>query len=574
MKEDPCHGRTLGECIVRRGAVPFVAWIVGCFLVLSGGIAAGADDPDPCDLDGTAKGPCSIPITLDNQVVTQALPFDVPVFLTGKAKQDIERLVLHVFSAREPLRVERACDPPGTSFEKCPPQNRKLVCNLEASDGGGLAQAKWNFSDLDGGGKALLVDCELEPRVSIWNRSAGTGELPFALRVPPEPANRYFIFLLEVGKKPTPAEQSQVESAFKEEIAKALAIQRNVAGSNFRAWTEDLRGRLCAALEKVGWEQGIRYEMESGSMLSCPPGGTTGAPVENQRLMNTLDPPRLLQLLNPISDIVDQARTLENLRSSLRARQNQLPILAGTEPLFDLTDEALDARDLDVAPLLVNLGRVGALENELTQAATATQGWSQGELDSLRDARLAVSNLRSSANQYKSNVDNIIGPPAATLSNETIVLQGSNIGSFLTRQKSYLAADFGVLYATDAEQALPYIGTNIYLMPVNKQAPLAPWWALHRDPLKRFGFTLGLTVGEFDADRAEPLFSSMNGVLGLGYRVTESIRVGGGAVIFREADRDPLSKAKSVVYSPYASVSFDYDVQGLIKWFNNLFGGK
>ena len=54
-------------------------------------------------------------------------------------------------------------------------------------------------------------------------------------------------------------------------------------------------------------------------------------------------------------------------------------------------------------------------------------------------------------------------------------------------------------------------------------------------------------------------------------RLTESMRLGLGAVWFRETDKNPLSTDKKTVYSYYASLSLDYDVNSLIKWFNKLF---
>jgi hypothetical protein len=49
-------------------------------------------------------------------------------------------------------------------------------------------------------------------------------------------------------------------------------------------------------------------------------------------------------------------------------------------------------------------------------------------------------------------------------------------------------------------------------------------------------------------------------VLGAGYRLTSSLRGGGGVLVFREADPNPLITRKSAAVTWYASFSFDLNV--------------
>ncbi len=369
------------------------------------------------------------------------------------------------------------------------------------------------------------------------------------MRVPPEPANRYFVFLLDVGSAPTPGQRNDIERALEKKIATAVSQRMRNPAQSFQEWAQLLRKDLCDALEQVGAEKNVRFEMETESLLSCPPSEVSDLPAQQVPLN---------AFLNDISNIIDQARRLEELRTKLETQNIQLSNLAGPRPFFGLTVDDFKSRNFDPAPILIGLKRVDELDQDLASA-----NMQQLSADDQTAAKEAVAFLQASAVGYHRAV-----VPAAMIASDVIALNGSNIGSFLTRQKSYLAADFGVLYSWDVEQALPYIGTSIYVKPVNKQAPLSGL-----SPFKRLALTIGFTVGDFNNDRAEPLFSTVNLLLGAGLRVTESIRVGGGAVVFREPDRDPLLKAKRVVYSPYASVSFDYDVQSLIKWFNKIIPG-
>ena len=56
------------------------------------------------------------------------------------------------------------------------------------------------------------------------------------------------------------------------------------------------------------------------------------------------------------------------------------------------------------------------------------------------------------------------------------------------------------------------------------------------------------------------LFWNQALVLGAGYRLTSSLRGGGGALVFREANPNPLITRKSAATTWYASVSFDLNV--------------
>jgi hypothetical protein len=152
-----------------------------------------------------------------------------------------------------------------------------------------------------------------------------------------------------------------------------------------------------------------------------------------------------------------------------------------------------------------------------------------------------------------------------------ILVQGTTLGSFKTQQKWYISADFGFALAPDASKTVPYAGTNVYTRPVNKDAPLSSRGGFRR----RFAFTLGLTVASIDD--ADPqtrrdLFASNSLLLGAGYRVTDSMRLGGGALLFEAEDPNPLIESWDLTTSYYVSLSFDWDVLGFFRDFGPIFG--
>jgi hypothetical protein len=152
------------------------------------------------------------------------------------------------------------------------------------------------------------------------------------------------------------------------------------------------------------------------------------------------------------------------------------------------------------------------------------------------------------------------------LTNEvTVVFQdvrfivGSSVADGNTAQKNYVSADGGLLYAGDIDQASLFVGSNIYFRPVNKDAPLSEKGSFSR----RFALTVGVTLNSIEDENSATrtdLFADSSLVLGAGIRVTPSIRVGGGALVFKESDPNPLVTKKSAAATWYLSFSFDIDV--------------
>jgi hypothetical protein len=149
----------------------------------------------------------------------------------------------------------------------------------------------------------------------------------------------------------------------------------------------------------------------------------------------------------------------------------------------------------------------------------------------------------------------------------------STVQTHETRQKNYLSADAGVMWAPGLDRVVPYLGTNIYFRPVNKDAPLGSGKNLGDEFLRRFAVVIGLTARGVDdvSVGRENLFGTQAGILGVGVRLAQHIRFGGGAVLFITKDPDPFKATKSMAWSYYGSVSFDADVanSNLFKWISN-----
>ncbi len=132
-------------------------------------------------------------------------------------------------------------------------------------------------------------------------------------------------------------------------------------------------------------------------------------------------------------------------------------------------------------------------------------------------------------------------------------------------------ADLGQLYAEKIGKGVPYLGFNFYLRPINKEAPLRTAGGF----MRRFSMTCGLTLtGVEDEEKTrESLFQQYALTVGAGYRITRSMRVGGGALVFRELNPKtfPLVREMRLAYTPYVSASFDMDMEKRLKMIGGLF---
>jgi hypothetical protein len=128
----------------------------------------------------------------------------------------------------------------------------------------------------------------------------------------------------------------------------------------------------------------------------------------------------------------------------------------------------------------------------------------------------------------------------------------------------YVGLDLGAVYPPELERAAFSIGANIYFRPVNKKAPLR----LKGTWKHRLSMTFGVTFTNLkleDETRYENLIGDRSNLMvGLGYRLANSIRIGGGAMFFLKNDPNPLVTDRSLGATPYVSLSFDVDLIGAL----------
>ena len=136
---------------------------------------------------------------------------------------------------------------------------------------------------------------------------------------------------------------------------------------------------------------------------------------------------------------------------------------------------------------------------------------------------------------------------------------GSSVAEFEARAGWYFSTDFGVAWSWRIDEVVPYFGINMYFKPVNKRVPLTQKGGVGR----RFAMMLGITIESLaETDRREDIIGSKSLIAGAGYRIADAIRLGGGVLIYKEIDPNPLITRATLAVNPYVALSFDWDIRG------------
>lgn len=152
----------------------------------------------------------------------------------------------------------------------------------------------------------------------------------------------------------------------------------------------------------------------------------------------------------------------------------------------------------------------------------------------------------------------------------TTVINGSTLGTFETFAGYYISGDAGFVVIPEIHKVLPYLGTNFYTMPVNRNVSLTQDGRWRR----RIAFTIGLTLSTVeDAQHARrsDLFGAQSLVLGGGVRITDVFRISAGGVVFNGKNPNPLIKKDRLAATPYIALSFDVNLARTFAGIGKLF---
>jgi len=524
--------------------------LLGLLLLLLTPARAGAD---------------SVPVDLASGSAGRRLPFDVPFTLEGETPPGTSRVEMRVQVGEEVDTVEGAgataisgTDSAGRFRLQVPPLPAgrvvrfHLVLERSLTENGrrlfrqdveallrremapGRADAVAGDDRLRDGTRAAFARALEEGRAA---RTAG-GELTFAAAGPffdanatPEQAAGEFARL----SRETRAARSSLEAALRRhdeavpslsaalaEIHESGAFSALLAGLEARLELDPRNPRSPLALSDEARALARGETPAVPRLIRGGPGEVSGAREVHRRT----------------------ARALRELRDWMQLLV--VPGGAGRSHVDRLVEMgALSAEQLQA---LVDLQGRGAIRR--------AEGWADVLEDYTADAERA---LAAGDRALAGMLADLDAAAAGVVVRERLTATGSTSGGL------YVSLDLGLLYGFEVDRGALHAGVNVYLAPVNKDAPLRG-----ASIAKRLSVTVGLTLTnmrEEDDDRFENLIGERwNVFVGMGLRLTGSLRLGAGALLLLRNDPNPLVSDRSLGAVPYVAASLDVDV-------GRLFGG-
>jgi hypothetical protein len=335
-----------------------------------------------------------------------------------------------------------------------------------------------------------------------------------------------------------------------------------------------VRTRMGARIAAIGAARPVRAVIPPGNLFDLRPGS------RNDRLFG----PPVQALRTPLANLPRELgnynSALERFRTSVAtARTGPAGPLLTTEILASLPlannrlpsiDSAItenrafdfDAYTFDSARSVLRAAATGAVATPPNQEVLT------GLADRLDEVARVARLYGTFFEQFRTAAVALLSFVSLEARKVDVALGSSALGADLTRS-AYVSLDAGIAYPWRLENMVFYAGTNIYFRPINKAAPLRYKGTF----LHRFALTIGVTTTVKDASRrASDLRATPNNkdtsnslLLGAGIRVTPSLRAGGGVLVFKESDPNPLIDQSSVAVTPYVGFTADVNVAQIFR---------
>jgi hypothetical protein len=454
------------------------------------------------------------------------------------------------------------------------------------------------------------------PRVAprVWTRRQKVSGRQFALLVGPLVAERNYKFCFRIGTKPAADEARTV----KDGIAAALDVLTRASASPptggatpvARAATADAICRRLPTLFKVdGLYDGFR--LLPGSALDCgwPERFGQLARVES---LQTLDRARLDHEAAALSASERLRATLltlggDSAAASTAALRRAVAVAGPYTALASrvLTRDADSAGSLaqgawsvaapeaagpvpldsarapsDLAPRIANLGALAVAFDSLRdlavlgmERATPAENVDLRRLadrwaGAVADVRREQAELHEMAAALAARAD-ALEAAADRVTREIydyLELLGTTTGDFLARGGTHFTANLGFAWFPKISLFAPIIGMNFYLRAVNRDVPLSALDGWRR----RASLVLAVTTGSVArTGLRDDLIANRGFVVGIGWRFTDFLQIGGGALLLRAPDPDPVVDHSTIKATPYITLTIDATLSSVIGAFTN-----
>jgi hypothetical protein len=544
-------------------------------------------------------------VNLGSGAIPGPLPFDEPFFLGGPASENLLEVRLW---------VERERD---LSKENCPSVRTARVSTASEVQRSSrvTTPADLRVAARDSARRGRPIPL---PMASTWSRARLDSLTRFELKAGPLSPNRDYTFCFHLLRRPTSADSAAFRTLAAKNIGAALA-RRAAARIDSLPEVDTLQKALIDALPRAD----TVVFLDSVSVFQNPVGETESRRLirlnrlvdvasaylqwsKNHRRFLASDSARVaaardsLEALTSDTTLVRLAAlaldripveldTTRLMRAAILApriaqlRGTDLDAVArGAHPLDGspvpgaISDREQIATSSTLTPFVENLSRTLSVLRDLgalTALIRERRSMSAGEEAAL--ARLAtriehaglmvraemnsVLNLSASLDQRNAQVQELASS-VGSLDFARIALRSTTSDTYKARANMYISLDAGLLRASEVDQMVPYLGVNLYLRPVNKNAPLGWCPCLGR----RLSLTMGITTSSIaDKDRIDDTFKGHSIFTGVGARLTDYWRVSGGLLLLRTyRDEAPVDLRFGAV--PSLATSLDIDVVGLL----------
>ena len=128
----------------------------------------------------------------------------------------------------------------------------------------------------------------------------------------------------------------------------------------------------------------------------------------------------------------------------------------------------------------------------------------------------------------------------------------------------------------------PYVGANIMLRPFDGDIPIRklkkipdPYGDFSVKPLQRLSIHVGLSLRSLAKDNyRKNLLDPFNPMVGIGYRISNTIKIQSGILFYRKIDPNPIIDSHKPGYIGYITLAFDFRIQKALGDVGTLIFGK
>jgi hypothetical protein len=181
-----------------------------------------------------------------------------------------------------------------------------------------------------------------------------------------------------------------------------------------------------------------------------------------------------------------------------------------------------------------------------------------------------VNKIRAKIREYICHYHFQSGPEDLFVFGQSLSVTTTSL-NFDTRTTFSLTPDFGYVFygfQKDFHGIAPYIGMQIEFRYFDKNVP---FWLIHKNILHYLSFTTGLTLLSLKKEgKREDFFSGKSLLAGIGFRLTNAIRITAGGILFNKENPNPYVDNKKLGITPFAGISIDLKIKSLVNDFSGL----